>query len=132
MLEKFSYLRLRFCLNRKQKCLSFHSLEKKKYEVKNKRFWYISPPYPHHMNEPNSPFLNIKEVSELLGISVSTINRLIKRGEFPKKVKISPRRIVFLKYQIDEWIGGKRGNWWHGKSIKKNFKLKNEQKLKII
>tara|TARA_B100000212_G_scaffold48977_1_gene31519 strand:- start:621 stop:806 length:186 start_codon:yes stop_codon:yes gene_type:complete len=60
------------------------------------------------MNEPNSPFLNIKEVSELLGISVSTINRLIKRGEFPKKVKISPRRIVFLKYQIEEWINKKK------------------------
>ena len=56
------------------------------------------------MNSQNRPFLTIKEVSKLLGISVSTINRLIKRGEFPPKIKISPRRIVFMKYQIEEWI----------------------------
>ena len=56
------------------------------------------------MNQENRPFLSIKEVSELLGISVSTINRLIKRGEFPPKIKISPRRIVFMKNNINEWI----------------------------
>ena len=60
------------------------------------------------MNSENRPFLNIKEVSELLGISVSTINRLIKRGEFPPKVKISPRRMVFMKHQIQEWIDNRR------------------------
>jgi len=54
------------------------------------------------MNQENRPFLNIKEVSELLGISISTINRLIKRGEFPPKIKISPRRIVFMKNDINE------------------------------
>ena len=56
------------------------------------------------MNQENRPFLSIKEVSELLGISLSTINRLIKRGEFPPKIKISPRRIVFMKNDINEWI----------------------------
>ena len=61
-------------------------------------------------NQENRPFLNIKEVSELLGISVSTINRLIKRGKFPPKVKISPRRMVFIKYKIDKWIENQRNN----------------------
>ena len=56
------------------------------------------------MDQENRPFLSIKEVSELLGISVSTINRLIKRGEFPPKIKISTRRIVFMKNDINEWI----------------------------
>ena len=64
--------------------------------------------FPHHIptmnDQENRPFLNIKEVSELLGISVSTINRLIKRGKFPLKVKISPRRMDFMKYKIDKWI----------------------------
>ena len=62
------------------------------------------------MNAPNRPFLTIKEVSDLLGISVSTINRLIKRGDFPLKVKLSPRRMVFMKREIDEWIESKRIN----------------------
>ena len=56
------------------------------------------------MDQENRPFLSIKEVSELLGISVSTINRLIKRGDFPQKIKLSPRRIVFMKNEINEWI----------------------------
>ena len=49
------------------------------------------------MNKDNSPFFTIQEVSEFLGISTSTINRLVKKGDFPPKVKISPRRIVFMK-----------------------------------
>ena len=62
------------------------------------------------MNIQNRPFLTIKEVSELLGISISTINRLVKEGDFPPKVKITPRRIVFMKKEIDEWIKSKRIN----------------------
>ena len=56
------------------------------------------------MNSQKRPFLTIKEVSKLIGISVSTINRLVKKREFPSKIKLSPRRIVFMKNQIEEWI----------------------------
>ena len=55
-------------------------------------------------NLENRPFLTIKEVSKLIGLSVSSINRLIKKGDFPSKVKISPRRMVFMKKEIEEWI----------------------------
>ena len=55
-------------------------------------------------NQENRPFLTIKEVSELIGLSVSTINRLIKKGVFPNKIKLSARRMVFVKKEIDEWI----------------------------
>ena len=58
-------------------------------------------------NSENRPFLTIKEVSKLIGLSVSTINRLVKKGDFPPKVKISSRRMVFMKYQIQEWINTK-------------------------
>ena len=56
------------------------------------------------MNSQKRPFLTIKEVSKLIGISVSTINRLVKKREFPSKIKLSPRRILFMKNQIEEWI----------------------------
>ena len=59
-------------------------------------------------NSENRPFLSIKEVSNLLGISVSTINRLIKKGDFPSKIKLSPGRKVFMKFEIDEWIESKK------------------------
>ena len=56
-------------------------------------------------------FLSIKEVSNLIGISVSTINRQVKKGTFPPKQKLSTQRIGFLKYQVDQWIDGKRSDW---------------------
>ena len=62
------------------------------------------------MNTQNSPFFTIQEVSEFLGISISTINRLVKEGDFPPKVKLSPRRMVFMKREIDEWTESKRIN----------------------
>ena len=59
-------------------------------------------------NSENHPFLTIKEIANLLGISVSTINRLIKKGDFPSKIKLSPGRKVFMKFAIYEWIKNKR------------------------
>ena len=59
------------------------------------------------MNSQERPFLTIKEVSKLLGISVSTINRLIKRGEFPNKKQLSPRRFAFIKVEIQKWVDKK-------------------------
>ena len=58
-------------------------------------------------NSENRPFLTIKEVSKLIGLSVSTINRLIKKGDIPLKIKISPRRMVFMKKEIEEWINSR-------------------------
>ena len=63
------------------------------------------------MNLQNRHFLSIKEVSSLIGISVSTINRGVEKGTFPPKHQLSPKRIGFLKYQIDQWIDGKREGW---------------------
>jgi len=63
------------------------------------------------INPENRPFLTIKEVSNLIGLSVSTINRLVKKKEFPPKRKLSPKRIIFMKHQIQEWIDNKRITW---------------------
>ena len=52
-------------------------------------------------NSENRPFLTIKEVSKLIGLSVSTINRLIKKGDFPSKVKITSRRMDKFKMRKD-------------------------------
>ena len=60
------------------------------------------------MNLQNRHFLSIKEVSNLIGISVSTINRGVEKGTFPNKDKLSVHRIGFLKYQVNQWIEGER------------------------
>jgi len=60
------------------------------------------------MDHQKRNFLSVKEVSNLIGISVSTINRQVEKGTFPPKHKLSTQRIGFLKYQIDQWIDGRR------------------------
>ena len=63
------------------------------------------------MNLQNRHFLSINEVSNLIGISVSTINRAVEKGTFPPKHKLSAQRIGFLKYQVDRWIDGEKSDW---------------------
>ena len=63
------------------------------------------------MDYPKRHFLNIKEVSNLIGISVSTINRTVKKRTFPLNHKLSAQRVGFLKYQLDQWIDCKKENW---------------------
>ena len=63
------------------------------------------------MNLQNRHFLNIQEVSNLIRLSVSTINREVEKRTFPPKHKLSTLRIGFLKYQVDQWTDGKRSNW---------------------
>ena len=33
---------------------------------------------------------------------------MVKEGDFPKKVKITPRRIVFMKNDVEDWIKSKK------------------------
>lgn len=48
------------------------------------------------------------EVVELLGISSTTIYRLIKAGKFPKPIKLSPSRIAWTEAAIQKWLKSKK------------------------
>ena len=63
------------------------------------------------MNLQKRHFLSIEELSNLIGISVLTINRQVEKGTFTPKHKLSAQMIGFLKYQVDQWIDGKRSDW---------------------
>jgi prophage regulatory protein len=45
-----------------------------------------------------------KEVCDLLGVSLSTLQRMRRRGGFPKPVQISPNRIGWPIDIIDSWM----------------------------
>ena len=55
--------------------------------------------------------LSISGASAECGISTSTINREVEKGNFPPKQKITGTRIGFFVYQIEQWLRGKRGGW---------------------
>jgi predicted DNA-binding transcriptional regulator AlpA len=51
--------------------------------------------------------LTIKEVSEVVRLSISHIRRLVGDDKFPKPVKISERRTVWLVSDIEAFIQGR-------------------------
>ena len=52
----------------------------------------------------NPTFLNIKEVVKLTRLSVSTLRRLELSKIFPKRHKISPKRVIWIEQEIRDWM----------------------------
>lgn len=50
--------------------------------------------------------LRLPEVRKLVGLSTPTIYRLMKKGEFPSSVKLTPngRAVAWHKADVDAWI----------------------------
>jgi predicted DNA-binding transcriptional regulator AlpA len=49
-----------------------------------------------------------KTAAEILGISPDTLRRLGRRGEGPKRRKISPRRVGYKISEVEAYRDGKR------------------------
>ena len=45
-----------------------------------------------------------KHLSEKLGVSIPTLYRLMKKPEFPDKIRISSQAIGFRESEISEWM----------------------------
>ncbi len=45
-----------------------------------------------------------KDVVKMTGLSETTIDRYEKIGSFPKRLRLSPRRIGWFKEDIHKWI----------------------------
>tara|TARA_B100000424_G_C22748012_1_gene404373 strand:- start:475 stop:672 length:198 start_codon:yes stop_codon:yes gene_type:complete len=53
-------------------------------------------------------FLSNDQTCEMVNLSISTINRMVREGSFPKKVKLSPNRVGFRLSDVEKWVGGVR------------------------
>jgi len=53
---------------------------------------------------PNLGFYNVEQVLAFLTVSKPTLMRMVKRGEFPQSVEISPRRLAWPRDAVDKWI----------------------------
>jgi prophage regulatory protein len=49
-------------------------------------------------------FLFLKELEQVTGLSETTISRMERKGAFPKRVKISARRVAWLKQDVLDWM----------------------------
>jgi prophage regulatory protein len=48
--------------------------------------------------------INIGAVCEALGISKPTLYRAIRRGDFPRPIKLSPMRVGWRAEDVKRWI----------------------------
>jgi len=53
---------------------------------------------------PTIRFLRLKEVLTICGKSRSSIYDAIKKGEFPKPVKLGANSSAWINSEIEEWI----------------------------
>ena len=71
--------------------------------------------YPSTGSASRTYYLTIKEASSICNISTSSIERGVREGTFPPKMKSNPHKkgsaVRFLFPQIEEWLMGKRGDW---------------------
>ncbi len=53
----------------------------------------------------NEPLvLKVSDLVTLLGLSRTTLYRLIAADAFPKPVNLSPRRVGWLAATVDDWL----------------------------
>lgn len=48
--------------------------------------------------------LNERQVAELVGVSKSTLRRMVSANEFPKPIRIGKRAIRWRRSEVLEWI----------------------------
>ena len=51
--------------------------------------------------------MRLKDVSRRTNLSPPTITRAVQRHEFPAPRRLSPRRIGWLTFEIDQWIASR-------------------------
>ncbi len=54
----------------------------------------------------NRYFLSVSQTCDLVGLSRTTLWRLEQRGEFPKKVLLSPMRKGYRTSDLSKWMEG--------------------------
>ena len=53
--------------------------------------------------------LRTQQLREYIGLSRTTIWRLEKSGQFPKRVRLGQNSVGWLKGDVDTWLESKKG-----------------------
>lgn len=49
-------------------------------------------------------FIRLKQVMELCALSKTSVYEAMKKGEFPKAVKLGGRASAWVKSEVEDWI----------------------------
>ena len=55
----------------------------------------------------NYQIIKLPDVIDLVSLSTASIYRLIKKGEFPKQIKLSERSSGWLLSEVEQWLDDK-------------------------
>ena len=55
-------------------------------------------------------FLSPKAVCSRVAISRATLDRMVAAGNFPKPIKLTPRRLAYEARAVDAWMAEKLEN----------------------
>ena len=53
--------------------------------------------------EPTGRFLRMPDVEADIGLSKATLNRMVRRGEFPPKRRLGPGSVGWRESDIEAW-----------------------------
>lgn len=56
------------------------------------------------------PLLNVREVAELLGCSISFIWKVTRRGQFPQPQRIGVKFTRWRRLDVEAWLAGQDNN----------------------
>ena len=52
----------------------------------------------------NDVFVKRSELVEMIPLSFRTIENMERAGEFPQRIRLSPKRIVWSRQELNEWL----------------------------
>lgn len=52
----------------------------------------------------NATLLTVEEVAALTRLSKPTIYKLVKRGEFPRQLRLCANKVAWLEREVTAWI----------------------------
>jgi len=55
----------------------------------------------------NYRIIKLPDVADLVSLSTASIYRLMKKGEFPKQIKLAERSSGWLIAEVEEWLDNK-------------------------
>jgi prophage regulatory protein len=51
--------------------------------------------------------LRFKQINEMTGLPKSSVYALIKKGEFPSPIPITPQTVGWISTEVSEWIASR-------------------------
>ncbi len=58
----------------------------------------------HGINAKPARLLRRKDVENAVGLKRSSIYELMKKGEFPRPIRIGQKAVGWLEHEVDDWL----------------------------